>query len=424
MAKDYYKILNVSYDCSQDDIKNSYRKLALKHHPDKNNGSKESEEIFKLISEAYETLSDEYKRIIYDYDYKEAIKTNNHTKEKSQPVTPDSILELFVELHRKLRYTKQENILQENVFLRVKDLLDIKIINFLHDYGDLNANRNIIKEGIKICDFLKYEYVEKICLLLSNLAGSDSNFIEEIYIFNKKRKRQHIIFERIIPIMKVVIPIILITWFVSSAMNENNNSPIKSDSTIPKTGNLYQPTDTTDNSILESVKTLKKYADWDKKEYNTGAKPGCFNFSPKYDYDIDNKLEVYNSSDMDAVVKLMKRTNNKCIRYVYIRQGETYTITNIPLGEYYTKIAYGNDWRQKIIDNVCLGKFIFRAAYKNHLKTGTFIVFKKTYKGDEEIDGKTYKVYSYNSMSLKLFVTRSNGYSNDGSSEDEFNNDN
>jgi molecular chaperone DnaJ len=424
MFKDYYKILNVPFGCSDEDIKKSYRKLALKYHPDKNNGDKESEEMFKLISEAYETLSNENKRIIYDYDYNNNFKTNNNPKKEKEPITPNTFLELFIELHRKLRYTRQENILQENVFERIKDLLDNKVIDFLLEEREIETNKKIVEEVIKICGYLKYEYVEKICFLISKLAGNDSKMIEHIFVFNKKRKRKHIIFERMIPIAKVVVPIILITWFVSSAINESNNSPIKGDSTIPKTGNLYQNSDTIDNSILESEKTLKKYADWDKKEYNTGAKPGCFNFTPNYDYDIDNKLEVYNSTDRDAVVKLMKRTNNKCIRYVYIRQGETYTITNIPLGEYYTKIAYGNDWRQKIIDNVCLGKFIFRAAYKNDLKSGTFIIFKKTYKRDEEIDNKTYKVYSYNSMSLKLFVTRSNGASDDRSSEDEFNNDN
>ena len=67
MSKDYYEILGVSKDATQDDIKKAYRKLAMKYHPDKNQGDKKSEEEFKKISEAYEILSDESKRSQYDH---------------------------------------------------------------------------------------------------------------------------------------------------------------------------------------------------------------------------------------------------------------------------------------------------------------------------------------------------------------------
>jgi len=64
--RDYYEVLNVSRSASLEEIKKSYRKLAMQHHPDKNPGKKESEEYFKEISEAYEVLSDADKRQRYD----------------------------------------------------------------------------------------------------------------------------------------------------------------------------------------------------------------------------------------------------------------------------------------------------------------------------------------------------------------------
>ena len=64
--KDYYKILGVPRNASQDDIKKSFRKLAVKYHPDKNQGNKQAEEKFKEISEANEVLSDPEKRKKYD----------------------------------------------------------------------------------------------------------------------------------------------------------------------------------------------------------------------------------------------------------------------------------------------------------------------------------------------------------------------
>jgi molecular chaperone DnaJ len=64
--KDYYLILGVARDASVEDIKKAYRQLALKHHPDRNPGSKEAEERFKEAAEAYSVLADDGKRSAYD----------------------------------------------------------------------------------------------------------------------------------------------------------------------------------------------------------------------------------------------------------------------------------------------------------------------------------------------------------------------
>ena len=67
MAKrDCYDVLGVPRSASKDDIKKAYRKLALKYHPDKTKGDKNSEEKFKEASEAYHILSDEKRKANYD----------------------------------------------------------------------------------------------------------------------------------------------------------------------------------------------------------------------------------------------------------------------------------------------------------------------------------------------------------------------
>jgi molecular chaperone DnaJ len=63
---DYYEVLGVARDASQNEIKSAYRKLALKYHPDRNPGDKKAEESFKQASEAYSVLSDSDKRSRYD----------------------------------------------------------------------------------------------------------------------------------------------------------------------------------------------------------------------------------------------------------------------------------------------------------------------------------------------------------------------
>src|SRR5512132_4025507 len=63
---EYYSVLGVERGASDDDIKKAYRKLAMTYHPDRNNGSKEAEERFKEITEAYDVLRDPQKRAAYD----------------------------------------------------------------------------------------------------------------------------------------------------------------------------------------------------------------------------------------------------------------------------------------------------------------------------------------------------------------------
>src|ERR1700739_4326595 len=64
--QDYYELLGVPRKAAQKDIRAAYRKLARKYHPDLNPGDKSSEEKFKQVQEAYDVLSDDKKRQMYD----------------------------------------------------------------------------------------------------------------------------------------------------------------------------------------------------------------------------------------------------------------------------------------------------------------------------------------------------------------------
>ena len=78
MDKDYYEVLGISRSASDNEIKKAYRKLAMKYHPDRNPDDKEAEESFKEATEAYEVLSDDQKRQIYDAYGHEGLKSRGY----------------------------------------------------------------------------------------------------------------------------------------------------------------------------------------------------------------------------------------------------------------------------------------------------------------------------------------------------------
>lgn len=77
MEIDYYELLEISRDADKQSIKKAYRKLALQFHPDRNQGNAEAEAKFKLINEAYEILSDDEKRAIYDRYGRDGLKNSS-----------------------------------------------------------------------------------------------------------------------------------------------------------------------------------------------------------------------------------------------------------------------------------------------------------------------------------------------------------
>ena len=64
--RDYYEVLGVNRGATAEEIKKAYRKKALQYHPDRNPGDKEAEEKFKEATEAYDVLSNDEKRKLYD----------------------------------------------------------------------------------------------------------------------------------------------------------------------------------------------------------------------------------------------------------------------------------------------------------------------------------------------------------------------
>lgn len=71
----------------------------------------------------------------------------------------------------------------------------------------------------------------------------------------------------------------------------------------------------------------------------------------------DNYFDIHIGKGLSVAIKIVNTNTDKCIRYVFVPEGETITVTQIPQGRYYLKLAYGKDWMELLDDNVIKGKF-------------------------------------------------------------------
>ena len=169
--------------------------------------------------------------------------------------------------------------------------------------------------------------------------------------------------------------------------------------------------------VYSSLLKIDPNAGWEKKIYQSGVTPDCENVLPAYDYKIDNYLRINVGSGTDVVVKLMKKGDyeDECSRIVYVRGGDSYEIKNIPQGQYYLKIAYGKDYRKKIVDGICYVKFMKNALYEKGIETLDFNLIKKP---SQYTGNKVYESWDVPSFELSLDVIEKYGISQSFKSSD------
>jgi molecular chaperone DnaJ len=168
--------------CSQAEIKTAYRLLALKHHPDKNNGNTASEELFKEIAAAYLILGDEAKRNAYDFT-KGFHRIFAQSKETGE--TPATYLIMFKSIKTKV-LNAGGRINQDALFKVIDDILTFGNIDFLVKAGHIITNNLIIDEVLIACIFLQEPYKSALHAKLGKLANGDPQFAQKLALLNNR----------------------------------------------------------------------------------------------------------------------------------------------------------------------------------------------------------------------------------------------
>lgn len=185
-VKDYYKILELGPGATVADIKKSFRRLALLNHPDTNFGSKVHEAKFKEIKEAYEVLSNGGQR--QEYTRHRNSSPQPEKKKTYQPPAAETILNQTIDLRKKIAVLDPHRMNKHALNKQIQHLLAIQNILILKHHNNLTINKRMIDEIIFCSQFLPFAYIEKICIHLTELAGTDNETFQKIYKFAKEAR--------------------------------------------------------------------------------------------------------------------------------------------------------------------------------------------------------------------------------------------
>lgn len=152
--------------------------------------------------------------------------------------------------------------------------------------------------------------------------------------------------------------------------------------------------------LLMPLEENDKYKNWSSVGARTGDDYNCENIRPEFDESAKNRLLIRTGYNADVVVKLMNM-DDVCVRISYIRSGDSYTMKNIPLGDYYLKTAYGKDYRQSIENDQCKVRFLRNPIYQ---KGDQILSFRKEYTGKSYEGTSVYDNYQFTSYELELDV--------------------
>jgi DnaJ-class molecular chaperone len=191
--EEYYRILNVNKDATESDIKKSYRKLAMKCHPDKNPNNEEAENKFKKIAEAYEVLSDTEKRKLYDQFGKDGLEMGGGPN-----INPMDIFQNF--FGNNFNHNQQNKVdpIIKEVYLSIQDLytgieqtINIEKKVIVDNKGNVNY-----KDSIKMCNNCQgtgyVNVVRQIGPMISQMRAPCGNCKSKGYLINKHYREKNI----------------------------------------------------------------------------------------------------------------------------------------------------------------------------------------------------------------------------------------
>lgn len=185
-SKDYYIVLGVKPTASGEEIKKSYRRLALKYHPDKNPGDIVAEATFREIAEAYEILSDPKKR--EDYHYKR-LYTYNYKYKKPEQITPQVILQNAKKLYQLVERADPFRLNQDALLFQLEEILCDNNLMVLEEAKLLSVNDEVVYILLQASKLLHFSNYIKVHEKLMRIANNSQDSLNQFYKSKQKEQK-------------------------------------------------------------------------------------------------------------------------------------------------------------------------------------------------------------------------------------------
>jgi len=213
LIKDYYQILEVPPQATPETIKKSFRKLAHRFHPDKNQDQPLSAAYYMEIQEAYNVLSDPKTRA--EYDQKRSL-SGAFTGKNTKPVTPQFLLEELQKLNQHLHRIDIYRMSHESLSDYMLFVLSDAHLAILHTAENAAVNQKIITESVRAASFLPYKYSKIIFQQLNNInCLDDADAAKQILLNAEELSRQQYRWTKLKPILIIIITLALcLTMFL------------------------------------------------------------------------------------------------------------------------------------------------------------------------------------------------------------------
>ena len=190
-VKDYFKILELSPQATLSDVKKSFRRLALRYHPDTNHGNGYAEAWYREIQEAYETLTNTELRQVYLQE-RWLLKSQGRPFSETMPLTPVFILKQANDLLEQVKSMDHFRMSHSSLQQQILTILEDKKIDSLLSYNETTVNRQIA-EIVFACMFpLDYALQNPVLQQLHKLASTDTCMLQQIKRYSDKRKQQYL----------------------------------------------------------------------------------------------------------------------------------------------------------------------------------------------------------------------------------------
>jgi molecular chaperone DnaJ len=178
-VKDYFQILQIDRSASEQEIKQAYRKLAHKYHPDKNGDDKLSKELFQEISEAYNFLMVEENRR----------KLSGQTFSFRKAPTAADVLHEAQKIVKLVKASDPYRINHDSILYKMRELLRSSHLYILKNETDEMVKKQFLTTVIETIQLLNYDYYSEVINELRKLETGDDDYLDTLL---KKKKNERL----------------------------------------------------------------------------------------------------------------------------------------------------------------------------------------------------------------------------------------